>query len=118
MLHNKELLILSVMILCDIITGIATAVFGKSVKTESGTLKSRILRNGGFEKFGILFLIVCIDILMQYFKQDYIAISCYIFYITTEMYSVIENCATLGFKIPSKIIEFITKKGGENKNED
>lgn len=97
LITNKLIVLVGILVLADIITGII-----KATKTHS--IKSAILRNGGYKKFLIILIIVLAwSIDKIYFNSDVLyTISC-TYYIANEMISITENLALMGIPIPQKL---------------
>lgn len=94
---NRLIILVGVLIFADIITGIIKA-------TKRHSIKSAILRNGGYKKFLIILIIVLAwSIDKIYFSSDVLyTISC-TYYIANEMISITENLALMGVPIPNKL---------------
>lgn len=94
----------------DIITGIA-----KALKNHS--LKSAVLRNGGYKKYLIIFLVIssyAIDKI--FFDSDILYTATSTYYIVNECLSITENLASLGIPIPEKIKKVLASlKDEDNK---
>ena len=96
-INDKMILLVGVLVLCDIITGLIKA-------TKRHSLKSAILRNGGYKKFLIiLILVLAWTIDKVYFKSDVLYTICCTYYIANEALSITENLALMGIPIPQKV---------------
>lgn len=97
LITNKLIVLVGVLVLCDIFIGVV-----KAAKRHS--LKSAILRNGGYKKFLIILIVVLAWTIDKiYFSSDVLyTISC-TYYIANEMISILENLAVLGIPIPQKL---------------
>lgn len=96
-INNKLVWFVGCLIIMDIATGIVKA-------TKRHTLKSAILRNGGYKKFLIL-LVICLAWSLDkiYFQNDVLyTISC-TYYIFNEAISITENLGRCGVPIPQKL---------------
>lgn len=108
--------------LIDILTGCINAfVFKHSSKTETGAGSSFELLKGFFKKF---LMIVCVaisyrlDIMLEI---NFIKNSCIIYFILTELTSIIENFGLMGIPIPDVIqnaLDLLKKKGEKNENSE
>lgn len=92
-------------IVADFVTGIFRAY------KNDGRVNSSKLRNGGFKKCGIIFVIVLGYVLSITFNDKNFVIyhSIQAYYIYTELVSILENLDDLGVKLP-KILEKILGK--------
>lgn len=96
-IDNPLIFVVLGFITIDIITGIA-----KALKKHS--LKSAILRNGGYKKYLIVFLIISAWVLDKiFFDSDILYTATSTYYIANECISITENLASLGIPIPNKI---------------
>lgn len=110
------LLIITLLIVVDIITGIIKCYYNKSDKTIDGGFQSSVMRKCGLKKIGVLMFIVAVNILTNYFNVSYIGDITYIYYIATEGLSVCENLTAIGVPIPPIITRLLEekKKGGDD----
>ena len=96
-INDNYIILVGILVLCDIITGIIKA-------TKRHSLKSAILRNGGYKKFLIiLILVLAWSIDKIYFNSDVLYTICCTYYIANETLSITENLAMMGIPIPQKI---------------
>ena len=97
--------VLIVFIVADFFTGIFRAY------KNDGRVNSSKLRNGGFKKCGIIFVIDLGYVLSGTFNDKNFMIyhSIQAYYIYTELVSILENLEDLGVKLP-KILERILGK--------
>lgn len=96
-INNNYIILVGILVLCDIATGIIKA-------TKRHSLKSAILRNGGYKKFLIiLILVLAWTIDKVYFNSDVLYTICCTYYIANETLSITENLAMMGIPIPQKI---------------
>ena len=95
-------------ILADFLTGICRAY------KNDGRVNSSKLRDGGFKKCGIVFVIMLGYVLSVTFNDKNFVIyhSVQAYYIYTELVSILENLEDLGVKLP-KILESILGKRKE-----
>ena len=95
-------------IVADFVTGIMKAY------KKDGRVNSSKLRDGGFKKSGIIFVVVLGYMLSALFSDEnfviYHAVQAY--YIYTELISILENLEELGVRLP-KILENILGKKQE-----
>ena len=105
--------VLVFMMVSDYISGVLSALFGKSDKSSSGHLSSKVGFKG-IAKKGMMLLICSIayrlDILTQAIQGDgnaiMFSITC-IFYISNEAISILENADKLDLPVPDKLKTFI-----------
>lgn len=102
---NQMLTILVVMMAADYLTGWIVAWCGRSPKTESGGLSSKI---GfiGLAKKGLILLIVLVATLLDSAIGAGTSVfqsSMVLYYIANEGLSVLENAALLGVRFPEKL---------------
>lgn len=102
---NQMLTILVVMMATDYLTGWIVAWCGRSPKTESGGLSSKI---GfiGLAKKGLILLIVLVATLLDRAIGAGTSVfqsSMVLYYIANEGLSVLENAALLGVRFPEKL---------------
>jgi len=100
--------VLIAFIVADFFTGIFRGY------KKDGRVNSSKLRNGGFKKCGIIFVIVLGYVLSVTFNDKNFVIyhSIQAYYIYTELVSILENLEDLGVKLP-KILEKVLGKKGE-----
>lgn len=113
---DYSLKILLVLMVLDYLTGLMTAIVGKSTKTEQGHLDSRAGLLGIFRKMGILIGVIIGTVLQNLsglsFCRDVVCIS----FILNETISLLENLGLLGVPIPDvliNVIEVLKKKEGD-----
>lgn len=103
--YGVLLWVVTAFIFADFATGILRAY------KNDGRVNSSKLRNGGFKKCGIVFVIMLGYVLSLTFNDSnfviYHAVQAY--YIYTELVSILENLEDLGVKLP-KILEKILGK--------
>ena len=102
---NEVLTILVVMMAVDYISGWIVAWCGRSPKTETGGLSSKI---GfiGIAKKGLMLLIVLVATLLDRAIGNGTVVfqsSMVLYYIANEGLSILENAALLGVRFPQKI---------------
>ena len=96
-INDRYILLVGILVLCDVVTGIVKA-------TKRHSLKSAILRNGGYKKFLIiLILVLAWTIDKIYFNSDILYTICCTYYIANEALSITENLALMGIPIPQRI---------------
>ena len=97
LITNKMIILVGSLIFVDVFTGIIKA-------TKRHSLKSAILRNGGYKKFLIiLILVLAWSIDKIYFNSDILYTICCTYYIANEALSITENLALMGIPIPQKV---------------
>ena len=104
----------------DFVTGLVTAVMGKSKHSQSGTLNSKAGWIGLAKKFCILLMVVVgvrIDILLgTTYIRDTVCIS----FCLNELLSIIENATLMGIPFPpviKKAIDVLQTKVGRAEEE-
>lgn len=117
---TQSLAVLVIFMGIDYLTGLLTAVVGRSEKTETGGLSSAVGFKGLARKVLVLLFVLIgaqLDRLLgSTFVKDAICIS----YILNELLSIIENAGVLGVPIPAvirKVIDLLNKKADSN-NDD
>ena len=99
----------------DFVTGVVTAVMGKSKHSDSGTLNSKAGWVGLAKKFCILLMVVVgvrIDILVG---TNYIRDTVCISFCLNELLSIVENASLMGIPFPpviKKAIDVLQTKVG------
>ena len=99
----------------DFVTGVVTAVMGKSKHSDSGTLNSKAGWIGLAKKFCILLMVmvgVRIDILVG---TNYIRDTVCISFCLNELLSIVENASLMGIPFPpviKKAIDVLQTKVG------
>jgi toxin secretion/phage lysis holin len=94
---NSYVKLLAVLIMADIITGIFKA-------TKNHSLKSSILRHGGYKKFVIILIVVLsYSIDKIYFQTDVLYTISITYFTCSEMVSILENAESIGVKIPKRL---------------
>ena len=97
LITNRMIALVGILIFVDVFTGIIKA-------TKRHSLKSAILRNGGYKKFLIiLILVLAWSIDKIYFNSNVLYTICCTYYIANEMISITENLALMGIPIPQKV---------------
>jgi toxin secretion/phage lysis holin len=93
-------------IVADFVTGIMKAY------KKDGRVNSSKLRDGGFKKSGIIFVVVLGYMLSVLFSDEnfviYHAVQAY--YIYTELISILENLEELGVRLPKVLENILGKK--------
>ena len=111
---NTNLLTYAVMlgIVADFATGIV-----KGYKAD-GEIISKKLRDGGFKKAGIVFVVImAYGLSMLFGDRSYIIFnSVQAYYVYTELVSILENLAAVGVPLPKVLRNILGNKkdGGEN----
>ena len=84
----------------DILTGLACAMLGKSLKSESGKVSSRVMLEGIIKK-GAEWLIVLVCVYTGTpLGMEGISTAAMTYVIATELVSLLENFDLLGLKVP------------------
>jgi len=106
--YGMLMLVVVMFIVADFMTGIFRAY------KNDGRVNSSKLRNGGFKKCGIIFVIMLGYVLSVTLNDNNFVIyhSIQAYYLYTELVSILENLDDLGVKLP-KILEKILGKKGE-----
>jgi toxin secretion/phage lysis holin len=97
----------------DYLTGLLTAVCGKSPKSDSGSLCSAIGWKGLSKKCTVLLLVLVAARLDITLCTDYIRDAVCIAFIANELLSIIENAGIMGIPIPKALknaIEVLKQK--------
>lgn len=100
--------------LADIVTGISCAALGKSQKSESGKVSSRVMLEGVIRK-GCEWLIVLVCVYAGTpLGFEGVGAAAMTYVIATELVSLLENLDLLGLKVPllQKILD--VAHGGKN----
>lgn len=102
--NSREAVILCLMMLLDMLTGLALCFVKKSDKSKGGGFISRSMARGILKKLLILVMLALSSLVDEYFKLNGMLKSlAFGFYITNEALSVIENTARLGVPFPKGI---------------
>lgn len=110
---------LLVFMVIDYISGLIVAGMGKSTKTESGGLSSKIGYDGLKRKFMALLMVIVaimIDFLMGD-KHIFRDAACW-FYLANEGLSILENMALAGVPFPEKIRQVLEQAKEQEKPPD
>jgi len=111
---TEDMITLVTVMAIDFIMGLVIAVcFGKSPKSETGTLNSKSCFIGLCKKGVILLIVLIAHRLDMTLDVDYIKTTAVISFITNELISIIENAGIMGIPLPSvikKVIELLTEK--------
>lgn len=100
----------------DILTGLACAVLGKSQKSESGKVSSRVMLEGIIKK-GAEWLIVLVCIYTGApLGMEGISTAAMTYVIATELVSLLENFDLLGLKVPLLQTILDVAHGGKEDN--
>ena len=101
----------------DYFTGLAAAIFGKSLKTVNGGLDSRVGWLGLCRKGLILLLVLVAHRLDMTLGTDYVRNTVVIGFMANELISITENAGVLGLPMPTvikKAIEILKKEDDDN----
>lgn len=99
-------IILVMVLIIDIITGIAKAYNGKSEKTKNGKFNSAVMRKCGFTKISILLFVIAVNLAAFYFGFKEMGSLCLTYYVVMEILSIGENLTALGVPLPKAIVKF------------
>lgn len=115
--------VLAIVMVMDYISGVIVAACGKSPKTETGRLDSKVGFVGLAKKGFIIIIVLLATLLDRAVGADTMAFqtaaTCY--YIANEGISIIENAGLMGMPVPSivkKALEQIKDKSGEEKENE
>ena len=110
--------LLTYALLIGIVSDFATGIF-KGYKAD-GEIISQKLRDGGFKKAGIVFVVIMAYGLSMLFgdKSHIIFNSVQAYYVYTELVSILENLVAVGVPLPKVLKNILGNKkdGGENGN--
>lgn len=118
---DAALVTLLIFMCIDFATGMITAALGRSKKTKSGKLSSKIGWTGFAKKFSVLMLIVVavrIDILLN---SNYVRDTVCIAFCCNELISILENAGLMGIELPAGLksaIDLLQHKAGVDEKED
>ena len=108
--------LLTYALLIGIVSDFATAIF-KGYKAD-GEIISQKLRDGGFKKAGIVFVVIMAYGLSMLFgdTSHIIFNGVQAYYVYTELVSILENLAAVGVPLPKVLRNILGNKkdGGEN----
>ena len=108
--------LLTYALLIGIVSDFATGIF-KGYKAD-GEIISQKLRDGGFKKAGIVFVVIMAYGLSMLFgdTSHIIFNSVQAYYMYTELVSILENLAAVGVPLPKVLRNILGNKkdGGEN----
>lgn len=108
--------LLTYALLIGIVSDFATGIF-KGYKAD-GEIISQKLRDGGFKKAGIVFVVIMAYGLSMLFgdKSHIIFNSVQAYYVYTELVSILENLVAVGVPLPKVLRNILGNKkdGGEN----
>lgn len=108
--------LLTYALLIGIVSDFATGIF-KGYKAD-GEIISQKLRDGGFKKAGIVFVVIMAYGLSMLFgdTSHIIFNSVQAYYVYTELVSILENLAAVGVPLPKVLRNILGNKkdGGEN----
>ena len=108
--------LLTYALLIGIVSDFATGIF-KGYKAD-GEIISQKLRDGGFKKAGIVFVVIMAYGLSMLFgdTSHIIFNSVQTYYVYTELVSILENLAAVGVPLPKVLRNILGNKkdGGEN----
>ena len=108
--------LLTYALLIGIVSDFATGIF-KGYKAD-GEIISKKLRDGGFKKAGIVFVVIMAYGLSMLFgdTSHIIFNSVQAYYVYTELVSILENLAAVGVPLPKVLRNILGNKkdGGEN----
>lgn len=102
---------LGILMVLDVMTGLAKAIMGVSEKTKKGFLDSTIMWQGGIKKLLTLIVICVATIINQLISPDSMAIRTFTisYYIATEALSVLENVSACGLPLPKHLTHVLEK---------
>ena len=101
-------LILLGFMVCDIITGVLSAIMQKNVNSEK-------MRAGGIHKL-LIFIVLCVASMLDRLCGTQWAVRniCIYYYILQEGLSIVENLGKCGVKYPEKIKQILIQLGDKN----
>ena len=109
--------LLTYALLIGIVSDFATGIF-KGYKAD-GEIISQKLRDGGFKKAGIVFVVIMAYGLSMLFgdTSHIIFNSVQAYYVYTELVSILENLAAVGVPLPKMLRNILgNKKDGDKNN--
>lgn len=112
--YTVELKALLVFMAFDILTGVMTALYGHSNKSEHGALSSYRLWRGLCKKVVTLFVLSCSHYCDVILDINYVFNACAYPMIAGELVSILENYCLLAGNPPAvltKVLEVMQKKG-------
>lgn len=102
----------------DILTGLACGLLGKSQKSDSGKLSSRVMLEGVLKKGSEwLIVLVCIYVGTP-LGIDGVATAAMTYVVATELVSLLENLDLLGLKAPLLQTILDVAHGGQTTDKD
>lgn len=108
--------LLTYAVLAGIVSDFATGIF-KGYKAD-GEIISQKLRDGGFKKAGIIFVVIMAYGLSMLFgdRTHIIFNSVQAYYVYTELVSILENLAAVGVPLPKMLRNILgnKKESGDN----
>ncbi len=104
---NRYLETLLIVIVIDILTGIISAVIGKSPKSKTGKLNSKYIYIGMLKKSLIIFIVVLANTVSNLCGQPYIRDAVCLGYIVNDVVSIMENVSCAGVPFPKKIKDML-----------
>lgn len=111
---DSALVTLVIFMVVDYVSGfIVAAVFHKSKKTESGSLKSSVGWKGLCKKFMILVIVVISYRLDMAIGTEYIRTMVILGFMANELISLVENAGLMGLPLPAvitKAVDILQKK--------
>ena len=114
---SEDMITLIIFMAVDFLTGLAVAYFGKSTKSETGSLNSKAGWKGLVKKGIILLTVLVAHRLDIALDSDYIRTAVIIGFIFNEVISIVENIGIIGIPLPGcliRSIEILKKKGDES----
>lgn len=106
---------LIIFMIVDYISGVISAMFGKSTKTQDGKLSSKAGAIGIFKKILIMLCVLIANSLDKAVgQQNVFRNACIMFYICNEGLSFVENLNNMGIAFPKKIQNMLSKMKDEN----
>lgn len=117
---SEDMVTLIIFMAVDFITGLAVAYFGKSTKSETGSLNSKAGWKGLIKKGIILLTVLVAHRLDIALGSEYIRTAVIIGFISNEVISIVENAGLIGVPLPralTEAIEILKHKDGDDNGE-
>lgn len=110
---DSGLTFLFLLVVFDVLSGVLCAVYGVSMKTESGYLSSSEVTRGVVKKVAIFLLVAVSTAVDRYLGVCEIRTVVVAFLCGGELLSILENMGELGVKYPEKLKEMVEVLRGD-----
>lgn len=115
---SEALTLLCILMIMDYVTGIVCAARGRSLKTESGGLSSKVGFDGLLRKVFMLVLVAVAHVVDKVTGANIFQTAITLFFIANEGISIAENAKLMGVDIPKGFMNALEVMRDKNDHTD